>query len=69
MQTTVDDAFRGRALSVWYTVIAGGQALGALILGSIAEGYGFGPPLIAGGLLTAIAALACCQDGAAMKHF
>lgn len=57
VQTAVDDSYRGRALSVWYTVIAGGQALGALILGSFAELYGFGPPLIAGGIITALAAV------------
>ncbi len=58
VQTAVDESYRGRALSVWYTVIAGGQALGALILGSMAELYGFGPPLIAGGLVVALAAVA-----------
>lgn len=58
VQTAVDDSYRGRALSVWYTVIAGGQALGALILGSFAELYGFGPPLIAGGIITVLAAMA-----------
>lgn len=57
VQATVDDAYRGRALSVWYTVITGGQALGALILGTLAERYGFGPPLVVGGLITTAFAL------------
>lgn len=54
VQTAVDDAYRGRALSVWYTAVTGGQALGALILGSAAERFGFGPPLIVGGLITVL---------------
>jgi MFS family permease len=58
VQTAVDESYRGRALSVWYTVIGGGQALGALVLGALAELYGFGPPLIVAGMFTALAAVA-----------
>ncbi|MGY8962230.1 MAG: hypothetical protein ACKVKT_01595 [Rhodospirillales bacterium] len=32
--TVVDGSYRGRSLSIRYAVIAGGQALGALIHGS-----------------------------------
>lgn len=57
VQTSVNDAYRGRALSVWYTAITGGQALGALVLGAAAERFGFGPPLIVGGFITVFWAL------------
>ncbi len=54
IQTAVAEAYRGRAISVWYTAVNGGQALGALMLGAAAELYGFGIPLIAGGVITAL---------------
>ena len=58
VQTAVDEAYRGRAISVWYTAVNGGQALGALVLGAFAEVYGFDWPLIAGGIITGLWALA-----------
>ncbi len=58
VQTAVEDNYRGRALSVWYTAITGGQALGALVLGAAAERFGFGPPLIVGGMVTGLWAIA-----------
>ncbi len=58
VQTAVDEAYRGRAISVWYTAVNGGQALGALILGAFAELYGFAWPLIAGGIITGLWAVA-----------
>jgi MFS family permease len=55
-QTVVDDAMRGRSLSVWYTITRAGPAMGALVLGSLANRFGFEGPLFAAGALTAAAA-------------
>jgi len=55
-QTVVDDAMRGRSLSVWYTITRAGPAIGALVLGTLASKFGFEGPLFAAGALTATAA-------------
>jgi MFS family permease len=56
-QTVVDDAMRGRSLSVWYTITRAGPAIGALGLGSLATTFGFEGPLFAAGALSALAAV------------
>ena len=55
-QTVVDDAMRGRSLSVWYTITRAGPAIGALVLGALANTFGFEGPLFAAGAITAAAA-------------
>jgi MFS family permease len=55
-QAVVDDAMRGRALSVWYTLTRAGPAIGALVLGSLASAFGFEIPLFAAGMITALTA-------------
>ncbi|MDX2222617.1 MAG: MFS transporter [Rhodospirillaceae bacterium] len=57
-QTVVSDQMRGRALSVWYTITRAGPAIGALVLGSAANRFGFEAPLMAAGLITAAVAAA-----------
>jgi MFS family permease len=57
-QTVVDDAMRGRSLSVWYTITRAGPALGALGLGTLANTFGFEGPLFAAGTITAALAAA-----------
>jgi MFS family permease len=52
-QTVVDDAMRGRSLSVWYTITRAGPAVGALVLGTLATHFGFQAPLVAAGVITA----------------
>jgi len=55
-QTVVDDAMRGRSLSVWYTITRAGPAIGALALGTLANRFGFEAPLFAAGAITAAVA-------------
>lgn len=57
-QTVVDEAMRGRALSVWYTITRTGPALGAITVGTLASHFGFRMPLFAAGTITALVALA-----------
>jgi sugar phosphate permease len=57
-QTVVSDQMRGRALSVWYTITRAGPAIGAFVLGSAANRFGFEAPLLAAGLITATVAAA-----------
>ncbi|MBL8644478.1 MAG: MFS transporter [Rhodospirillaceae bacterium] len=57
-QTAVEDHMRGRSLSVWYTITRAGPAIGALILGALANVFGFSAPIMAAGAITAgVAAL------------
>lgn len=51
VQTSVAAHMRGRVLSIWGIVIRGGPAIGALMMGSLAEGWGFGIPVALGGLI------------------
>ncbi len=51
IQAVVDDGMRGRVLSFWGLILRGGPAIGAIIMGSLSEWVGFGPPLAAGGFL------------------
>ncbi len=55
-QSVVDDAMRGRSLSVWYTITRAGPAIGALILGTLSTRFGFEGPLFAAGAITAATA-------------
>lgn len=42
VQLIVDDAYRGRVLSVWTVISMGGPAIGAFLMGGIADALGFG---------------------------
>ena len=53
MQNAVDGAMRGRVMSLYGMVYRGGPALGALIMGSLAELVGFQAALASGGVLCA----------------
>jgi MFS family permease len=41
LQRQTEDSMRGRVLSLWITLAIAGAALGALIMGAIAEFLGF----------------------------
>lgn len=57
VQTGVDEAMRGRVLSLWLVVNRGGPALGAMIFGWASEHFGFGWPTTLGGIATVAASL------------
>lgn len=58
-QLTVDEAYRGRVLSLWAMLAMGGPAIGAVIVGALAETWGFAAisAVIAIGSLAILAAL------------
>ena len=53
IQSFVDDRLRGRVMSVWLVIGRGGPALGALVIGIIAEYTGFSIPIMTGAIITA----------------
>lgn len=55
MQTSVDDAVRGRVLSLFGLVFRSGPAIGALIMGVASEQVGLRWPLAVGALMGAVA--------------
>lgn len=55
VQLVVDDAFRGRVMSVWTVISMGGPAFGAFAMGAVADMAGFGTTFIA----AAIGAMLC----------
>jgi len=55
LQTAVDEAMRGRVLSLFGLIFRGGPALGALIMGAASELLGLQAPLAAGTLAAAAA--------------
>jgi len=57
LQAQVEDRMRGRVMSAWLVIGRGGPALGALVMGWIAETLGFGLPLQIGGVVCAVVAL------------
>lgn len=57
-QTTIDNAFRGRVMSLWGTVVTGGSAIGGAIIGVASEWAGLGPVTIACGAIALFCALA-----------
>jgi MFS family permease len=56
IQSAVEDRLRGRVMSVWLVIGRGGPALGALVMGAMAEIVGFGPPLLTGAIVTFLTA-------------
>ncbi len=57
LQSAVQDRLRGRVMSVWLVIGRGGPALGAMVMGTMAELVGFGPPLLTGAVVTFLTAL------------
>jgi predicted MFS family arabinose efflux permease len=57
MPTSVEEAMRGRVLSLFGLIFRGGPALGALIMGMASEVLGLQAPLAAGCVLGLLAAL------------
>ncbi|MGI9501414.1 MAG: MFS transporter, partial [Geminicoccaceae bacterium] len=55
MQTTVDEAVRGRVLSLFGLVFRSGPAIGALLMGLASEFIGLRWPLAIGSLIAALA--------------
>jgi MFS family permease len=58
IQLAVDPVMRGRVMALYMTVLLGGTPFGAPVLGVIAEAFGARWSLIAGGLVSATAAVA-----------
>ena len=57
MQLTLPAWVRARGLSVYLMVITGAQAIGAVVWGSLATAYGYGPVLAAAGVVLAAVGL------------
>ncbi|MSP67334.1 MAG: MFS transporter [Alphaproteobacteria bacterium] len=55
LQLAVDPAMRGRVLSLYGLIFRGGPAIGALVMGVVAEVTGLRWPLVAGALLLILA--------------
>jgi MFS family permease len=58
IQSAVEDRLRGRVMSVWLVIGRGGPALGAMVMGAMAEVVGFGPPMLTGAVVTFVVATA-----------
>jgi MFS family permease len=58
MQLAVDPVMRGRVMALYMAVLMGGTPIGAPIVGALAEAFGARWSLIAGGLISAGAAIA-----------
>ncbi|MEX2319737.1 MAG: MFS transporter, partial [Saccharospirillum sp.] len=46
IQMMIDDQYRGRVMSIWTVVSMGSPAIGALMIGSLAEWFGLIPTLV-----------------------
>ena len=67
IQSAVDPAFRGRVISVHGLVVMGVPALGALLLGGLAEHFGLRIPVFAGGVVCLAMWAATWHRRAALK--
>jgi MFS family permease len=56
-QLRVDEAFRGRVLSLWTVLAMGSPAIGAFVLGALADRFGFRLALLGLGILGFLATL------------
>jgi MFS family permease len=57
VQTALDEAMRGRVMSLYGLILRGGPAIGALVMGAAADLVGLRAPLALGALLALAAAL------------
>ena len=63
VQLAVDPVMRGRVMALYMAVLMGGTPIGAPLIGALAETFGARWSLIAGGLISAGAAIVagCCS--------
>lgn len=54
-QLRVDDSFRGRVLSLWTVLAMGAPAVGAFVLGALADAFGFAASLLGFGVVGLLA--------------
>lgn len=54
-QLRVDESYRGRVLSLWAVLAMGSPAVGAFLLGGLADAFGFAPSLFGFGALGLVA--------------
>ncbi len=54
MQVALDDAYRGRVMSLWIVLVIGGAAISAIGIGSLADALGMSSALVASGAAGAI---------------
>ncbi|MTD52727.1 MFS transporter [Amycolatopsis sp. RM579] len=59
VQTTVEPGMRGRVMSLYVLVLIGGSPVGGPLAGWLADAWGGRAPLVAGGLVAALAAVGC----------
>ena len=59
MQLSVDPVMRGRVMALYMAVFMGGTPIGAPLVGAVAEVFGARWSLLAGGLVSTTAAVAC----------
>ena len=57
VQSAVDGAFRGRVMSLWALITRGGPAVGALLLGALADFIGFQWPIVLGAVVAGLVAV------------
>jgi predicted MFS family arabinose efflux permease len=68
MQTSVEEAMRGRVLSLFGLIFRGGPAVGALVMGAASEAIGLQAPLAIGCVIGLLAALAIWRRRAAIAR-
>jgi len=54
MQVALDDAYRGRVMSLWIVLVIGGAAISAIGIGSLADIFGISSALVASGVTGAV---------------
>ena len=54
MQVALDDAYRGRVMSLWIVLVIGGAAISAIGIGSLADAFGMSSALVASGVTAAV---------------
>ena len=59
MQLSVDPQLRGRVMGLYMLLFLGGNPVGAPLMGWIAEEVNGRAPIVVGGAVTMLAALAC----------
>jgi predicted MFS family arabinose efflux permease len=57
IQTSVDEAMRGRVLSLFGLIFRGGPAVGALVMGAASEIVGLQAPVAAGTIIGLVASI------------
>jgi len=69
VQGSVDEAFRGRVMSLYGVLFRGGPAVGALIIGSLGDTFGLqGPVAVAASLCLVVSAWAMTRRRSLVRH-